>query len=640
MNVLGLIFSIGAVTFSCAIPTILKDKCKHPTKVEHAELDWSKGDWNKQAYSQGVLAYYICRPGYMRLGTIRKICSEGEWVRISNGSCKRKRCNNPGEIDFGTFELINEEDFLFGAIVEYSCQPGYQMISKHKRIECTVFGWSKEPPECEARLCPPVVDDSVRILSTVLDEEYTHGQVINLQCKNPNDKLNGPSQIYCTTNGTWNIEPPTCKDYSEEGGMAVKQSHGDKLIPITVELPQVEQKEQKLTETKCAPPPLILFAELIGERKWMYDSGSVIQYQCLMYYKVKGNQQIKCQDGVWDLPPTCLRPCVLNYYYMKGNNTTVENGRSKFLEHDEVVHFKCLPTFEISKPGQLNAKCLDGTLQYPKCVKIKQKRTEKKCSPPPFILFGELMGEKKWMYDSGSVIQYQCLMYYKLKGNQQIKCQDGVWDLPPTCLRPCVFNYNYMKGNNTTVENVRSKFVEHDDAVHFKCLPTFEISKPGQLNAKCLDGTLQYPKCVKIKQKKMCPPPPEILFGELAGEKKQVYNKGSVIQYQCFQNFKLLGKQKIKCRNGVWDIPPICLRPCVLNYDYMKGNNTTVENGRSMYLEHGEFVHFKCLNTFETSKPKQLNAKCLDGTLKYPKCVKMPDEVTAQPSVGTETTVY
>lgn len=357
----------------------------------------------QESFPMGHVVHYTCRPGYSRYGaTIKMICSEGTWLQVSRGECKKKRCGNPGDIEFGTFELKNEEDFVFGAIVEYSCEPGYQMVSKYNSIECTAGGWSRDLPHCEAKLCPPVVDDSVRVLSTIHDEEYTAGHVINLKCKNPNKKLNGPSQIHCTSNGTWNVDPPTCK-------------------------------EQKLKKQPCFPPPEVLFGEWMRKKKEMYDSGSTIKFKCISYYKLQGKKEIKCRNGTWDQLPACLVPCILNSNYIKGNNTDLVNAKEKYVEHNKNVKFKCLRTFAISDVKLLHVKCLNGTLEYPKCVKME----------------------------------------------------------------PCVLNDNYLKGNNTIV-NASKKYLEHDETVKFKCLPTFNISDSKLLNGKCLDGKLKYPKCVKM----------------------------------------------------------------------------------------------------------------------------------------------
>ncbi|XP_073449012.1 complement factor H-like isoform X2 [Aquarana catesbeiana] len=541
MNVLGLMLSVGAVTFGCAFPQ-MKGSCKIPPRLEHMEL---LGASVQESFPMGHVVHYTCRPGYSRYGaTIKMICSEGTWLQVSRGECKKKRCGNPGDIEFGTFELKNEEDFVFGAIVEYSCEPGYQMVSKYNSIECTAGGWSRDLPHCEAKLCPPVVDDSVRVLSTIHDEEYTAGHVINLKCKNPNKKLNGPSQIHCTSNGTWNIDPPTCKA---------------KLCP-----PVVDDSVRVLST--------------IPDEE--YTAGHVINLECKNpNKKLNGPSQIYCtSNGAWNIqPPTCkakLCPPVVD-----DSVRVLSTIPNEEYTAGHVINLKCKnPNKKLNGPSQIHCTS-NGTWNVDPPTCKEQKLKKQPCFPPPEVLFGEWMRKKKEMYDSGSTIKFKCISYYKLQGKKEIKCRNGTWDQLPACLVPCILNSNYIKGNNTDLVNAKEKYVEHNKNVKFKCLRTFAISDVKLLHVKCLNGTLEYPKCVKME-------------------------------------------------------------PCVLNDNYLKGNNTIV-NASKKYLEHDETVKFKCLPTFNISDSKLLNGKCLDGKLKYPKCVKMaPDAITVQPSVQSEPNIY
>ncbi|KAL8178189.1 UNVERIFIED_CONTAM: hypothetical protein K2H54_035529 [Gekko kuhli] len=64
---------------------------------------------------------------------------------------KRERpCGHPGDIQFGSFELINGEEFVFGSRVVYQCDPGYQMLSQTNYRDCRADGWSNDVPHCEA----------------------------------------------------------------------------------------------------------------------------------------------------------------------------------------------------------------------------------------------------------------------------------------------------------------------------------------------------------------------------------------------------------------------------------------------------------------------------------------------------------
>ncbi|XP_075038730.1 complement factor H-related protein 2-like isoform X3 [Mixophyes fleayi] len=365
MHVLELIYGILPFSVFCnAAPTDQKAICAKPSQMQNAEL---LGDWRDETYPSGSIASYSCRPGY--INSFKKVCLEGKWEILKNKQCKKRSCGNPGDILFGTFELRYEDEFVFGAVVEYSCEEGYQMMSKQKTRVCSATGWTNQPPHCEVRMCPPMEDDSIRVLTTIFADEYFVGHVIRLECKNSKDKLTGPSEIFCTTNGTWNMVPPTCK--------------GQNKISSTLTVVVNTDQESK----PCGQPPIILHGEFTGiiPITDAYNSGSFVKYQCPQLFKLEGHQRIKCQNGVWEDPPVCLEPCTtkeidMKEYHIllrwKGNNKLctrheLKKKRSKmcYTKHGEEVEFTCLSGYEIPDPKSLKIKCSNGVLQYPKCFK-------------------------------------------------------------------------------------------------------------------------------------------------------------------------------------------------------------------------------------------------------------------------------
>lgn len=677
MHVLGLMLSIGAVG---AVVPILRDVCTDPPKVDHAEL---MEDQRKEIYSPGQVAHYTCRPGYVRMGSIKRICSEGKWLPLSTGQCKKKPCPNPGDIEFGTFELKNEESFVFGAIVEYTCDPGYQMMSKYNSIECTATGWSRELPHCEARLCPPVVDDSLRVLSTVYDDEYTAGHVIKLECKNRHKKLNGPSQIFCTSNGTWNIDPPTCKDSCIV--------HNDKMKQHHIRLKNMQHfahvAHNKVIQFECRPgydisdpnnlttycnngvvtyptchltaqlcPPLVddTVRVLSPVSDEVYRAGLTLRLECKnLNSKLIGPSQIRCtSDGTWDMdPPTCKGPCTVLDDKMKQHHIQLKNNQMQYVQyvaHNEVIEFKCIPGSEISDPTNLTVTCNGGMFAYPTCDLKGQKKA---CPRPPEIEFAEMMGDKKDMYDTGSNIEIKCLRYYKLNGKKNVKCRNGVWDPLPTCIVPCILNGNYIKQSNTVVVD-KEKYFEHNQTIRFKCLPNFAISDSNLLKVKCLNGKLKYPQCFKAEP---CILNANYIKGNNtfvnSTARYVVHNK--IVEFKCLPKCKISNTKllKVKCLNGTL-IYPKCVKtgPCILNTNTMLTNNITVKGvnthceskktpnkcGFKQYKEN-ETIEFTCLPGYEISDQEELKAKCHGGVVEYPKCFKNTvDAFTEQPSVHTE----
>ncbi|KAH0618330.1 hypothetical protein JD844_017432 [Phrynosoma platyrhinos] len=103
---------------------IAQNDCGPPPRRDREELaDLSV----KESYSHNEQVLYNCRPGYIKLGRFRMRCNNGRWVQMAPFiECKRKPCGHPGDIQFGSFELVEGEDFSFGARVVYQCDEGTQ----------------------------------------------------------------------------------------------------------------------------------------------------------------------------------------------------------------------------------------------------------------------------------------------------------------------------------------------------------------------------------------------------------------------------------------------------------------------------------------------------------------------------------
>ncbi|XP_066453248.1 complement factor H-like isoform X2 [Eleutherodactylus coqui] len=515
MPSLGLIIGLVSLTLCCfAQTTSDKAKCEKPPEIENTTL---LGNWDEETYPQNHIANYSCHPGYVMKGRIRMTCSEGKWVMLRNGQCKNETqshkvesgqagpstprrtrqatpppeatleepperlCPNPGETPFVTFELKNELQFVFGAVVEYSCVEGYQMVSKHRTRTCAVDGWTNTIPHCEARLCPPVKDDSVRVISNVGDDEFTFGQAINFKCKNPKDSLKGPSMIYCTEDGTWNMAPPTCK------------------VSCTVQ--QNDMREHNV--------------QLKNNRGLNYRDNEDVRFECISGYNITdpAKLMIKCNDGILKYP-TCHKivSCTVQENDMREHNVQLKDNRGLNYGDNEDVRFECISGYNITDPAELMIKCNNSILKYPTCHKIANTS----CGRPPFIEYGEIMTSMRNYYNSGSSVKYKCPQLYKLHGLKVIRCRGGVWDKPPVCLAPCITNAKEMsenhimmmwkKCNKRLCERNKQKrkcaekcFVQHNDTIQFACLPGYIISDPTDLISKCQRGNLPYPRCFKGK---------------------------------------------------------------------------------------------------------------------------------------------
>ncbi|KAM3914841.1 complement factor H-related protein 2-like [Leptodactylus fuscus] len=139
--------------------------------------------------------------------------------------------------------------------------------------------------------------------------------------------------------------------------------------------------------------------------------------------------------------------------------------------------------------------------------------------------------------------------------------------------------------------------------------------------------------------KTSCGKPPKILHGELLTDMKECYPSGSWVTYKCPQLFKHLGPQYIKCQNGKWNKPPVCLEPCTTNEKNMTKNHIALVWSQSRkqlcvrndqqkkyaakcYVRHGDIIQFACRPRYKISDPEDLRVRCNKGILPYPTCFK------------------
>ncbi|XP_075038713.1 complement factor H-like isoform X2 [Mixophyes fleayi] len=453
---------LTAALYCTAAPA--DEGCGHPGSMMEAALD---GDWTANRYPSGKTATYSCRPGYSRLGTIRKVCIEGQWDFVgTKGQCKKKSCGHPGDIPFGTFELKAEDEFVFGAIVEYSCDEGYRMVSRQKKRECTATGWSNFPPHCEVQRCPPVeVTDKVNVLSTSYDEEYSVGQVVRFECKDPKQKLEGPSEIFCKSEGEWNLNPPIC------------------------------------VEITCSPP-VINKGKVSKLKLTNYKENELIQFTCDSGYKASRNGETTCTKAGWSPTPSCDEITCDPYQQVK--NGKLIKDKDVYREGN-TIKFVCDDYYTIEHSPNDPRVCTSNGWSPPlSCI-------NKKCERPE-IKNGWLHSYYSFPSHPGATVGYRCNTNFLTPNRREdgsIYCAATGWRPEPKCSRKCNYKEAVLDNANTHLYPTQHAYVEGDkiqficngdfktadgtDRGWMICLPNGKFS-PSKCSKTCSIASLQYGK--------------------------------------------------------------------------------------------------------------------------------------------------
>ncbi|XP_073438979.1 complement factor H isoform X2 [Dendrobates tinctorius] len=520
MSLLGYVLLLAAA-LCCTAEASDDGSCKRPERMVEAEL---VGDWENESYPGGTQAVYQCRPGYVRQGTIKKACISGEWQYFGRkGECKKKPCGHPGDIPFGSFELRNEEEFVFGAIVEYACDEGYRLASRERTRQCTATGWSNYPPHCEVMNCPPVeATDNLEVLSTSYDEEYSVGQVVRFQCKLPNLKLNGPSEIFCTSDGKWNLDPPTCME-------------------IKCNRPNVDKG-------RVNKPGQLIFS-----------NNEMIQITCEPGYRPNRNGESTCTKDDWFPKPSCTEITCNPPQVQKGS----VDARKAVYRHGEEIVVKCDYGYVLHPEPNKPRKCtINGWDPAPTCV-------SKKCDEPD-IKNGELYYNYYFPKSPRSTIEYRCDTNY-LSSPQKLywgrtECTNFGWNPEPKCLRQCSNAKAYFE--NAQLVDLQWTYLEGEE-VNFRCKSPFRTpdGKTSGIRTCLPNGEFTAAKCsITCKA-------PQLLHGKYTLIEEELAN-GAYVQYECDKGY-MTEKHNLfataQCLDGEWSEYPKCIDiTCTLRYSTFK----------------------------------------------------------------------
>ncbi|XP_075689535.1 complement factor H [Rhinoderma darwinii] len=504
MSLLEYVLLLTAALCCTAAPAA-DDSCPRPERLAEAEL---QGDWDKDSYPKYTEAVYLCRPGFSRLGSLKMNCLNGKWTYIHpKGQCRKKSCGHPGDIQFGSFNLKNEESFIFGAVVDYYCDDGYRMVSKEKTRQCTASGWSNYPPHCEVKNCPPVdVAENINVLSTSYDEEYSVGQVVRFECKNKNLKLNGPSEIFCTSEGGWNLEPPACVDIS-------------------------------------CNQPLVDNGRVNNPKKNGYTNNEVIQITCNEGFRASKNGEAKCTKDDWLPTPTCNEIVCSPYYPVEKGKLV---AKKLIYKYNDEIDVECDDGHMLQVEPNKRRVCTSNEWYPPaRCV-------SKKCDRPD-IKHGLIDYDYYYPKDVGRYLYYRCERNFIPYDWKIIHCTNNGWNPKPKCLRQCSSSKADLE--NAYLQNKQSTYVE-GATVKFKCNYNYQTPE-GQDGGErtCLpNGEFTPAKCSRTCKA------PQLLDGEFYPITNE-FDIGEYLQYKCNKGYVTSSGtlvSKAQCLNGGWSEIPSC----------------------------------------------------------------------------------
>uniref|UniRef100_A0A4X2KTH0 Sushi domain-containing protein n=1 Tax=Vombatus ursinus TaxID=29139 RepID=A0A4X2KTH0_VOMUR len=527
------------------------------------------GTWAESVYREGTQATYKCRPGYRTLGSIILECMNGKWESVyPKRVCMRKPCGHPGDIQFGSFDLLEDTEFLFGSRVVYKCDEGYQLVSPVNFRVCEADGWSNDVPFCEVVKCSPVTaPENGKISTSSFDpeQEFTFGQVVQFEC-NPGFKLKGPREIHCSTGGDWNEKEPQC-------------------VEIFCEIPRIENGN-------------------ILAVKPIYKENERLQYTCNAGFSHNERGDATCTKNGWTPVMSCREITCNPPYLVNGN---IQPKKDKYRGSDE-ISYQCTKGFYPPLTGN-KAKCTsEGWLPLPRC-------NLRPCDYPE-IENGELY-KPHWYSQEyyrrlfpesiGKVMYYHCNKnYVPAQGSTssywtQFSCTEEGWSPVPECFRECHL-YSIENGHFWP----KKGHYKEDEDITVQC--NYGYSLPNNHNKiTCTkQGWSTETKCKKIKTCTLR----NYFDNGFFSESKTYYLINTAAKYQCKEGYATTDGKKegfITCGQQGWLNQPKCIKIC----DIPQFENARY-NGNKTFLNPNERLEYECLDGYEITRGQTIGVKVCD----------------------------
>ncbi|KAM4620322.1 seizure protein 6 homolog [Polymixia lowei] len=383
-------------------------------------------------------------------GTVTSIGAAIRYEAFAKGTCYEPF------VKYGNFSS-SDSSYSVGAVVEFSCDPGYTLEQGSVVIECVDVQnpqWNETEPACRAVCSGEITDSAGVVLSPNWPEAYDKGQdciwgihveedkriMLDIQVLNvgKNDLLTFYDGDDLTANilGQYSGTRPHFKLYTSMADVTI-QFQSDPATNIygynngfVVHFFEVPRNDT------CSELPEIT-------NGWKSTShpdlihGTVITYQCYPGYELVGSEILMCQ---WDLTwsgdvPRCVEVLTCQD---PGN---VEHSRKMITGHrfavGSTVQYICNKGYTVSGSSLLTCYNRDSATpkwseRLPKCVPEKYEPCRN-----PGAHSTSVQSSEKAFYQAGESLSFSCHTGYELQGEPTIHCVPGhpsQWNsTPPAC---------------------------------------------------------------------------------------------------------------------------------------------------------------------------------------------------------------
>ncbi|NXD08541.1 CFAH factor, partial [Nothocercus nigrocapillus] len=617
--------------------------CGHPGDIQFGSFELTAGN----EFVFGARVEYRCDEGYQMLSLKNyRECQADGW---SNDvpHCEVAKClpvqapANGRIIVTGVFEL--DQEFSFGQVVKFECNANYKLVGS-KEVHCSSNGkWSSDVPQCQETTCdrpeiqygyvesPKASYKKSERLRYSCNKGYRYGDRAEAECT----EFGWTPTPYCTEiiclppripNGNFRLR----KDAYREGDeITIDCNSGYHFKVVTSQNTAQCTKAGWVPSPECVTKPCDYpviengeLSEALRLNAHMYfpmGIGQQVDYHCHDgYLPPNGGTWVRIRCSVWGWwpEPECHKICRV---------TQLENGaflsRQKYVyKESEKAKYSCSADYAPeNEHGQVTCTKNDWS-PPPRCIRkrhcfwltrlLTYFNSTGPCKTPQYKNLNYHRNRRVFL--PGDTLDYTCADGYQTANNMTAgttRCNtNGEWIPEPRCLAiecemPILPNGEVSP---------KADIYQNGAVVEFACAA--DHVRVGTFSAQCYYfGWFPSPPICKVDPRG-CSPPSESVNGSILGDFEEQYRHGDRTEYECNDNFKMVGSKEIECVDGQWSPPPFCIEDKTPCGSPPSGPNVSPYRQNQAQFSHGAEVTYKCKRGTESYGQKK--TKCLNGEWK------------------------
>lgn len=207
----------GGKWSSSRLPTCQVIYCGIPQSIENGLLQTGSG---LARYGHNVT--YQCFEGFIMTGSPVSTCGDGGLWSV-RPNCTASACPTAASLPNGSFNVTKGGGQNFGTVLQYFCNPGYDLVGSQYSLCRSNGTWSHMQPVCTAIKCPlPEVGRASFSPSVpvVFNEKLT------VTCST-GFRINGSqsAEFTCSSSGRFTVQRDACQDFNECLNSSICGSH-------------------------------------------------------------------------------------------------------------------------------------------------------------------------------------------------------------------------------------------------------------------------------------------------------------------------------------------------------------------------------------------------------------------------------